>query len=91
MPNNPSSKDDFLYPRSRYYGDFKPENVVFNSNLQEFAQKVNYICNLETGGKITPQQAYEEIKSLWHELKQSKKNLGIGQPHPTDEEPPDDE
>lgn len=88
MTNN---KDDFLYPRSRYYGDFKPENVVFNSNLQEFAQKVNYICNLETGGKISPQQAYEEIKSLWHELKQSKKNLGIGKPNPSDEKSEDDE
>ncbi len=88
MSNN---KDDFLYPRSRYYGDFKPENVVFNSNLQEFAQKVNYICNLETGGKISPQEAYEEIKSLWHELKQSKKNLGIGQPQPRGEESEDDE
>ncbi len=88
MPNN---KDDFLYPRSRYYGDFKPENLVFNSNLQEFAQKVNYICNLETGGKISPQEAYEEIKSLWHELKQSKKNLGIGQPQPSDEDSEDDE
>jgi len=74
----PDNKDDFLYPRSRYYGDFKPANVVFNSNLQEFAQKVNYICNLETGGKLTPQEAYEEIKNLWNDLKQSKKNLGIG-------------
>ncbi len=74
----PDNKDDFIYPRSRYYGDFQPENVVFNSNLQEFAQKVNYICNLETGGKIAPQEAYEEIKSLWNDLKKSKKNLKIG-------------
>lgn len=70
-------KDDFLYPRSRYHGDFQPENVVFNANLQEFAQKISYICNLETGGKIAPQEAYLEIKKLWKQLKKSKKELGI--------------
>ena len=73
-----NKKDNFLYPRSRYYGEFQPENVIFNANLQEFAQRVNYICNLETGGKIPPHKAYDEIKELWHNLKRSKKNLGIG-------------
>ena len=87
----PDNKDDFIYPRSRYYGDFKPENVVFNSNLQEFAQKVNYICNLETGGKLAPQEAYEEIKALWNDLKKSKKNLKIGKKNKNDEETTDNE
>ena len=82
----PQNKDDFLYPRSHYYGDFQPENVVFNANLQEFAQKVNYICNLETGGKLSPQEAYEEIKALWNDLKKSKKSLGIGKKNKADEE-----
>ncbi len=27
---------NFLYPRSRYQGSVKPENLVFNANLQEF-------------------------------------------------------
>ncbi|NEN88723.1 MAG: hypothetical protein F6K48_07245 [Okeania sp. SIO3H1] len=70
--------DDFLYPRSRYQGDFTPKNLVFNSNLQEFAQRVSIICGLETGGKISPEEAYEQIKELWKQLKNSKKNLGIG-------------
>ncbi len=73
------NKDDFLYPRGRYYGQVKPENLVFNANLQEFAQRVSYICNLETSGKLPPEQAYEQIKALWKELKQSKKQLGIGE------------
>jgi hypothetical protein len=72
-------KEDFLYPRSHYYGQVKPENLVFNANLQEFAQKVSFVCNLETGGKITTVEAYEEIKALWKQLKQSKHNLRIGQ------------
>jgi isopropylmalate/homocitrate/citramalate synthase len=75
------NKDDFLYPRGRYYGQVKPENLVFNANLQEFAQKISYICNLETGGKLPPEEAYEQIKALWKELKQTKKQLRIGE-HP---------
>ena len=71
-------KNDFLHPRHPYHGEVKPENLVFNSNLQEFAQRISYICNLETGGKMPPEKAYQQIKSLWKELKKSKKELGIG-------------
>lgn len=72
-------KSDFLYPRSRYYGQVKPGNLVFNANLQEFAQKVSYICNLQTGGKLSPEDAYQKIKVLWKQLKRTKKQLGIGE------------
>ena len=74
-----NDKFDFLYPRSRYHGQVKPENLVFNSNLQEFAQQITYICNLETSGKLPPEEAYSRIKSLWKQLKQTKKQLAIGQ------------
>ena len=70
--------DDFLYPRSSYYGDFTPENLLFNANLQEFAQRASLICGLETGGKISSEEAYHQLKELWQKLKQSKKNLDIG-------------
>ena len=72
-----ADKENFLYPRSRYHGEFKPENLVFNANLQEFAQKVGYIVNLQTSGKTTSEEAYTQIKALWKQLKQSKKELGI--------------
>lgn len=79
-------RSDFLYPRSRYYGKVKPENLVFNANLQEFAQHVSYICNLETSGKIAPEEAYEKIRDLWKQLKRSKKELKIGEePFQTDD------
>ncbi len=71
--------DDFLYPRSSYHGDFSPENLIFNANLQEFAQRVSFISGLETGGKISSEEAYHEVKKLWKKLKKSKKNLGIGE------------
>lgn len=85
MTNN-NITNDFLYPRHSYHGQIKPENLVFNSNLQEFAQKTSYICNLETGGKLAPDQAYKQIKSLWKQLKRSKKELGIGQNGFTEEQ-----
>ncbi len=73
-----ADRTDFLYPRTRYYGQVKPENLVFNANLQEFTQKISYICALETNGKISTEAAYKEIKSLWKQLKRTKKQLGIG-------------
>jgi hypothetical protein len=76
----------FLFPRSRYRGNVRPENLVFNANLQEFAQRVGYISNLETGGKLTPEESYKEIKALWKELKRSKKSLGIGKVSPFHDE-----
>jgi len=72
-----SDKDRFLYPRSTYHGDFSPELLVFNANLQEFAQHISYISALQTGGKITSYEAYQRIKQHYKQLKRSKKNLGL--------------
>lgn len=72
------SKNSFLYPRSSYYGRFTPEALAFNANLQEFAQRVSFISALETAGKLSPEQAYEQVKALWQQLKESKKAMGIG-------------
>lgn len=71
----PSPKESFLFPRSKYWGEFTPQQLAFNANLQEFAQRVSLVCNLETGGKMSADQAYDEIKRLWKDLKQSKANL----------------
>lgn len=81
-----ASQNSFLYPRSRYYGPFTLEYLAFNANLQEFSQKVSYISALETGGKLSPEQAFEQIKCLWQNLKYSKQALEIaaGSPPKTD-------
>ncbi|MFW9259562.1 hypothetical protein A4S05_02900 [Nostoc sp. KVJ20] len=76
--SNSQDKNSFVYPRSRYYGKFQPENLVFNANLQEFAQKISYITCLETGGKLSQEEAYQQIEALWKQLKNSKKQLAIG-------------
>ncbi len=68
-------KREFLYPIGKFNGDFTPQRLAFNANLQEFAQKVSYLCALETNGKISGDETYKEIKQLWKQLKVSKKEL----------------
>lgn len=68
-------RSSFINPRSRYHGEFTPANLVFNANLQEFSNQIGLICGLETNGKLTPDEAYTQIRSLWKQLKRSKKTL----------------
>lgn len=73
---NPS-KRNLLYPRSRYYGKFSPEQLVFNDNLQQFAHQVGYVTGLHTGGKLSEDEAIQKIDQLWQALDRSKQQLGI--------------
>ena len=69
------NKESFLAPRAPFRGEFSPEHLAFDANLQEFAQRISILCNLENAGKIPPNEAYEKIKQLWKELRESKHNL----------------
>lgn len=71
------TKTEFLYARSRYHGQLKPENLVFNASLQEFAQRVGYIANLQTNGKLTTQESYEHLKILWIQFEFACRQLRI--------------
>ncbi len=71
-------KRAFLCPYARYYGQVNPQNLLFNANLQEFAQRVSFIANLETGGKLPTKVAYKQIEDLWEQLESSKEQLEIG-------------
>jgi hypothetical protein len=68
---------NFLYPYTRFRGQFSPQNLMFNANLQEFAQRVDYLCAFHTNGKYTTEQAYAEIRYLWEQLEQNCNELGI--------------
>lgn len=60
-----------------------PEEMLLEANLREFGHTISLICALETGGKITTQEAYTLIKKTWQELKNSRKTLlGVEKPHP---------
>jgi hypothetical protein len=71
--------EHLLFPKARYSGEFTPENLAFDSNLQEFAQRVSYICSLENSGKITPNDAHQQIRALWKKLARSYKGLNIAE------------
>jgi glutathione peroxidase-family protein len=72
------NRTEFLYSYSHYRGEVKPQHLVFNANLQEFAQRVSYIVNLETAGKLSPPDAYEQIEALWQQLQSSWQGLEKG-------------
>jgi hypothetical protein len=74
-----TAKNNFLYEQYRYLGEFTPQNFLFNANLQEFSQRVCYLCNLQTLGKLSSQECYAKIELLWQQLTQSFQELGIDQ------------
>jgi hypothetical protein len=80
---------DFLLPRARYRGRVKPENMVFNANLQEFSQRVGFISGLETNGKLSPEDAYRQINGLWEQLTRSYQQLNIGKSSLFNDDPQD--
>ena len=90
MNDNPENvKDKFFNPQSTYRGDFTPESLAFNANLQEFANRISIICSLETGGRMNTEDAYKEIKQLWKQLKKSKAELLDAPQQPKPDLPPE--
>jgi transcriptional regulator with AAA-type ATPase domain len=55
------------------------ERVIMEANIREFGHSISLICALETGGKISPEEAYRLIKKTWQELKVSRKALFDGE------------
>ena len=41
VESNKEDEDSFLSPYSRYYGEFRIENLIFNANLRKFTQKID--------------------------------------------------
>jgi hypothetical protein len=46
---------------------------AFERALARFGDKVGLIAGMEVSNKITPEQAYQEIKDLYKELKSLRK------------------
>ena len=68
---------------SSYRGsDWSPERLAFHQNLESFAERVGLIVGLQSNGKMSQDQAYDEIRKLWQSLRTSKDNLleGDGSP-----------
>lgn len=46
----------------------------FERGLRDFGTRVDVICAMEMAGKISEEDAYQEIKALCKELKQIRKS-----------------
>ena len=71
--------NEFLYPHHHVSGKTDPAQVAFEEQLEDFSQQVSYTCNLEIGGKLTPEDAFNRISTLWDQLQRSKQCLDMGQ------------
>lgn len=61
---------------SSYRGeDWTPQRLAFHQNLESFAERVGLIVALQSNGKLSQEQAYAEIPSIWNQLKDSKSTL----------------
>ena len=61
---------------SSFHGKvWTPQRAAFHQNLEQFADRIGLIVGLQATGKISQEEAYEQIKSLWKTLKTSKNDL----------------
>jgi hypothetical protein len=65
------NKFDFFCPRARYKGEPVLEHRDFNFHFQYFANRVSLLCGLQTGGKISPSDAYLQLNQLWEDFQMS--------------------
>jgi hypothetical protein len=86
MRDQPSSFEDAmawdegthspLEAHSSYRGeDWSPERLVFHQNLEQFAERVGLIVALQGNGKITQEEAFDEIRQIWTQLQSSRESL----------------
>jgi hypothetical protein len=65
-----------LEAHSSYRGDdWTPTSLVFHQNLESFADRVGLIVALQSNGKLSQEQAYDQIRKIWKKLRESKKDL----------------
>lgn len=55
--------------------NWSPASLAFHQNLEQFADRVGLIVGLQGNGKISQEDAYQQIKMLLKELKHSRRNL----------------
>lgn len=61
---------------SSYRGaDWRPESLMLHQNLESFAERVGLIVAMQGSGKISQDQAFDAIKKLWKELKNSRDSI----------------
>ena len=61
---------------SSFHGkDWSPQRAAFHQNLEQFADRIGLIVGLQANGKVSQEEAYDQIKDLWKTLKISRNDL----------------
>ena len=61
---------------SSYRGqNWSPERLLLHQNLETFAERVGLIVAMQGSGKISQDQAFSAIKTLWRDLKNSRQSI----------------
>ncbi len=61
---------------SSFHGkDWSPQRAAFHQNLEQFAHRIGLIVGLQANGKVSQEEAYEQIKELWNALRASRVDL----------------
>lgn len=70
-------KEKFLYPTPPLNPDANMSflDIAQINNLNSFSHHVSYLSSMVVGGKLTPTEAYKEIKKLYKAMKRSHKSL----------------
>lgn len=70
-------KEEFLYPTPPVNPDTDASflDIAQINNLNNFTHHVSYLTSMAIGGKLSPDEAYQEIKKLYKAMKQSHKSL----------------
>jgi predicted transcriptional regulator YdeE len=53
----------------------EPAESRISPNLEQFADRIGLIVGLQANGKVSQEEAYEQIKELWKTLKISRNDL----------------
>ena len=77
MTTAKQAKEEFLFPTPPINPDTDVSflDIATINNLNNFTHHVSYLTNMAIGGKIRPDDAFDEIKKLYKAMKQSHKTL----------------
>jgi len=76
IPEKSDKLKKFLSPHpSLQYENATLNDIVFNFNLQEFSNRIAFICSLEQNKQLTPEEALCNILKLWEQLKLMRRSF----------------
>jgi hypothetical protein len=77
MTTAKQAKEEFLFPTPPINPDADVSflDIATINNLNNFSHHVSYLTNMAIGGKMRPDDSFDEIKKLYKAMKQSHKTL----------------